>query len=297
LTSTYANNVVVGTATASATYAGDANHESSSGSDTFAITSASATITLSNMTQIYDGTAKSVTVTTNPLGLSVSVTYNDSPTAPISDGSYAVVATITNPNYTGTASGMFVILAKHSISLVTGWNLVSFNVHPTNTAIATVLSSIAGNYSLVYAWDATGAHSSSGNWMNYDPTAPFGNTLSSLDEKMGFWINMTAPVTLDVTGSVPTTTNIELWDNAGGWNLVGYPSAENRLLPDALSAHGIGTGFTLVYAYHANEADLWKLFDPDASFGNDLLQLTPGWGYWIKVNADNTWSVKYLLAD
>ena len=46
-------------------------------------------------------------------------------------------------------------MAKHSISLVPGWNLVSFNVHPTDTAIAAVLSSIAGNYNLVYAWDAT----------------------------------------------------------------------------------------------------------------------------------------------
>ena len=121
------------------------------------------------MTQIYDGTPKSVTVTTSPLGLSVSVTYNGSPTAPISDGSYAVVATITNPNYTGSASGTFVIIAKHSISLVPGWNLVSFNVHPTNTDIAAVLSNIAGNYDLVYAWDATGANSASGNWMKYAP--------------------------------------------------------------------------------------------------------------------------------
>jgi hypothetical protein len=250
------------------------------------------------MTQVYDGTPKSVTVTTIPLGLSVSVTYNGLPTAPTSDGSYAVVATITDSNYTGTASGTFVILAKHSLTLVQGWNLVSFNVHPTDTAIAAVLSSINGNYNLVYAWDATGANSASGNWLKYapPPAPPYPNTLNNLDETMGFWIYMTAPDILDVVGTAPTTTNIALRVNAGGWNLVAYPSIEPRMLPDALSAHGVGTDFSLVYAYHANDiADPWKLFDITAlPFANDLNPMTPGWGYWVKVNVNHAWSVKYL---
>ncbi|MBK8419008.1 MAG: hypothetical protein IPL17_09205 [Anaerolineales bacterium] len=99
-------------------------------------------------------------------GLTVSFTYDGSATAPINIGSYAVTATVTDLNYTGTANGTLVILpATHSIPLTVGWNLVSFNVHPTNTDIATVLSSIDGNYDLVYAWDAT---SSSNNWLMYD---------------------------------------------------------------------------------------------------------------------------------
>ena len=112
LTVSYSNNTDAGTATASTSYAGDANHEGSSDTENFTIGKAAATVTLSNMTQIYDGTPKSVTVITSPLGLSVNVTYNGLPTAPTSDGSYAVVATITDPNYTGTAIGTFVILAR-----------------------------------------------------------------------------------------------------------------------------------------------------------------------------------------
>lgn len=46
LTPTHSNNVDVGTATASATYAGDANHTGSSGLDTFEITKASSTVTV-----------------------------------------------------------------------------------------------------------------------------------------------------------------------------------------------------------------------------------------------------------
>jgi hypothetical protein len=113
---------------------------------------------------------------------------------------------------------------------------------------------------------------------------------------MGFWIRMTSPDTLEVTGTAPTTTNIELLDNAGGWNLVGYPSAVNRSLPSALADHGVGTNFSMMYAYHANDtADPWKLYDSDApSWSNDLAELTPGWGYWVKVSVDHAWNVDYF---
>jgi len=63
-------------------------------------TPASATVTLSNLNQTYDGTPKEVTATTDPPGVSLSITYDGSTTPPTEAGSYAVVATITDPNYT-----------------------------------------------------------------------------------------------------------------------------------------------------------------------------------------------------
>ena len=132
------------------------------------------------------------------------------------------------------------VTVTHSITLVPGWNLVSFNVTPVDTNIAAVLSSISGKYDLVYAWDATGAHSSSGNWMKYAPTAPpYSNSLNSLDETMGFWIHMTAADTLDVVGNIPVTTTINLSTNAGGWNLVAYPSSVNRIATCSVNRHRI----------------------------------------------------------
>jgi hypothetical protein len=120
--------------------------------------------------------------------------------------------------------------------------------------------------------------------------------LSELDETMGFWVHMTAVDTLEVVGIAPETTDINLSVNAGGWNLVAYPSAVNRTMPGALSDHGVGDDFSLVYAYHADDvADPWKLFDVSSPvFASDLQELSSGWGYWIKVDADSTWSVKYL---
>lgn len=86
----------------------DANYVGSA-SGTLVIDPATATVTLSDLVQSYDGTPKSVTTTTSPAGLTVDVTYNGSSTAPTAPGSYAVVATIDDPNYTGTAAGTLLI--------------------------------------------------------------------------------------------------------------------------------------------------------------------------------------------
>ena len=66
-------------------------------------------VTLSNLNQFYDGQAKPVTVTTSPSNVTTSITYNGSATVPTVAGSYPVVATVTTPNYTGTASGTLTI--------------------------------------------------------------------------------------------------------------------------------------------------------------------------------------------
>jgi rhamnogalacturonan endolyase len=68
-----------------------------------------ASITLTDLTQAYDGTPKSPTVATNPAGANVVLTFNDGPAAPTLPGSYDVVATIVDPLYVGSASGTLTI--------------------------------------------------------------------------------------------------------------------------------------------------------------------------------------------
>jgi hypothetical protein len=175
-----------------------------------------------------------------------------------------------------------------SIPLELGWNLVSFSLHPTNTLVANVLASVAPNYDLVYAWNAT---VSTDNWLRADNIPASPDTLINLDEKMGFWIHMTSADSLDVVGSTPTTTDIPLAITAGGWNLVGYPSAAlDRALPGAMTTHS-----NLVYAYHAADtADQWKLYDRNGlPYANDLDYLRGGWGYWILVTANEPWTIPY----
>jgi len=68
-----------------------------------------AQVTLENLSQTYNGSPRSVSVTTNPAGLKVDVTYGGSTTAPTNPGSYAVAATVNDVNYNGSASGTMTI--------------------------------------------------------------------------------------------------------------------------------------------------------------------------------------------
>ena len=68
-----------------------------------------ASVSLGNLSQAYDGTAKSVSVTTTPLGLSVYVTYDGSPNAPTDAGSYTVIGTIDDVDYFGSATNTLVV--------------------------------------------------------------------------------------------------------------------------------------------------------------------------------------------
>jgi hypothetical protein len=76
---------------------------------TLTVNPAAASVALTNLTQVYDGTGKPATVTTSPSGLAVAVTYNGSTAVPVTAGEYAVLATITAPDYKGSATGTLTI--------------------------------------------------------------------------------------------------------------------------------------------------------------------------------------------
>ncbi len=101
---------------------------------TLTITHAEATVTLTDLSYEYDGTAKSATVVTVPSGLTTDVTYNGSTTLPIDAGTYAVVATIDDVNYTGSSTANLVIDQKEVTLSVQGTIMKEYD----GTATATV---------------------------------------------------------------------------------------------------------------------------------------------------------------
>ena len=115
--------------------------------------------------------------------------------------------------------------------------------------------------------------------------------MTVLDEKMGFWVHMTASGNLTVTGYPPVSTTIPLSTVVlSGWNLVGYPSRTALTLPGDLAGH-----FTLIYAYHAGDfrRSLEAVRQRCAFLVNDLPSLTATWGYWIQVSSPLSWTVTY----
>ncbi len=102
--------VGLGTSTVTASQAGDGTYNAANDvQQLLTVGKATATVTLGNLAQVYDGFAKSVSATTSPTGLTVNLTYDGAAAAPTNAGSYAVVGTINDATYQGSASGTLVI--------------------------------------------------------------------------------------------------------------------------------------------------------------------------------------------
>lgn len=112
-----------------------------SGSNSASVTPAAATLSLSYLVQAYDGSPKSALVETTPNGLAVSVTYDGSASPPIAVGSYALVATITDPNYSGSANATFEIVnGTGDIALVLNGPVDPIHVGDTAQYAATMIA-------------------------------------------------------------------------------------------------------------------------------------------------------------
>jgi sulfatase modifying factor 1 len=111
-------------------------HPASEAVQTFTVSKSTATVTLGNLSQTYDGTSKAVSATTNPSGKSVILTYDGSLTPPTGAGSYAVVGAINDPIYQGSVSSTLVIAkAEQTITFANpGAQLVHERVNLSATA-------------------------------------------------------------------------------------------------------------------------------------------------------------------
>ncbi|MFH1926992.1 MAG: hypothetical protein ABIK79_02280, partial [Chloroflexota bacterium] len=172
------------------------------------------------------------------------------------------------------------------VPLQPGWNLVSVPVHPNDISAAAVLSTIAGEYDAVYAYDASDEVSP---WKQLDPSVPsFANDLLTIDETKGLWLHGTSATTWTFPDY---TLPAGITPLHPGWNLVGYPLQDAQPIAEALAS--IEGNYTLVYTQDpSDQADPWKTFDPAAPpWSNELTQMVPGRGYWILVTQPCEWSL------
>ncbi|NLF42301.1 MAG: hypothetical protein GX587_06365, partial [Bacteroidales bacterium] len=99
------------------------NYNTVSGTVDVNVEKATASITIGSLSQIYNGSPRAVTITTNPTGLTVDVTYNGESVVPVDAGTYTVVATINEMNYQGTASETLTV--NKADPLVSAWPTAS----------------------------------------------------------------------------------------------------------------------------------------------------------------------------
>jgi len=112
---------------------------------TISIAKAAAGIVLSDLNHTYTGLSQSATAVTTPAGLTVNITYEGSSTPPSDVGSYAVIATINDVNYAGTANGTLII---DKATPVVTWTTPSAITYGTalNATQLNATSSIPGTF-------------------------------------------------------------------------------------------------------------------------------------------------------
>jgi|GEM_PF-5716739 len=164
-----------------------------------------------------------------------------------------------------------------TLSLNSGWNLISIPIKPDNTSVENVLSSIAGKYISVWAYDNVNQ-----KWTSYNPSVPSHmNDLHNLDETMGFWIEMNESSDLTVAGTKPAKTTIPVYN---GWNYIGYPHNESQNVGDAFEL----TNETYYVVWKCNDQSNCTSYVSGLDSANKFL-VEPGYGYSVNVTKNKTW--------
>jgi PKD repeat protein len=109
--------------------------------DTLTILPPNATVQLDGLEQIYDGTPKAVLVTTAPLDLAVTVTYNGMIDPPTDAGTYEVTATVVDPAFSATATATLTIFQAGALIQFGDLNQV-YNGAPEPVAVTTLPSGL-----------------------------------------------------------------------------------------------------------------------------------------------------------
>lgn len=178
-----------------------------------------------------------------------------------------------------------------SAALLPSWNLASVRNEPPDPRPAAVFSSIAGQLTRAYAWDACVP---GGKWKVYDPADAAGSDLTVVDQKIGFWAEMATAAPMPSPGTPADRTTVHL---CAGWNLIGFPAEQARPVRTALSS--IEGKYARVFAFDpADAADPWELYDVAVpSWANDLDLMQPGRGYWVLATADADLTISNVGAE
>jgi hypothetical protein len=106
---------------------------------TMVISKAWASIVLTELSAVYDGTPKAVVVTTSPAGIPFALTYAGSTMPPTNAGSYSIAVTLNDPNYQGTKGGTLVI-AKAPVQVNLSGLSATYDGTPKAVTVTTVPS-------------------------------------------------------------------------------------------------------------------------------------------------------------
>jgi alpha-tubulin suppressor-like RCC1 family protein len=217
-----ANAPGVGTSTHAYTFTPDdtENYATTSGTITLTVNKALASVTLGNLTAAFDGNAKSASVSTDPQGLNVRLTYNGETTPPTNVGSYEVLATIDDENHSGMQSQLLVIspipiAPPNLLAVQTSSQRVDLSWTPDRSG-----NSACTGYQISYK--ASGA----ADWSEISVAADAEtSSLSDLTPATVYQLRIAALNGSDTSGY--TTSSITTWSALENWRFANFGSTNN----------------------------------------------------------------------
>ena len=111
----------------------------------------------------------------------------------------------------GLASGAQTV----SATVLSTTTTTFFTISATQATVASALQSISDVLVRVWSYVADPDAEGQGKWLMYDPADAVGSDLASLTEGKGYWVNVTAPVTVVYLGKSRTL-------DITGWNMMGW---------------------------------------------------------------------------
>ncbi|MBA7699361.1 hypothetical protein ES703_108056 [subsurface metagenome] len=167
---------------------------------------------------------------------------------------------------------MAALVRLTSLDLAFGWNLISLPLIPDVAAIGPMLASIADNVDVVWGYDPV--NSPDDPWAAYKPGVTE-DDLTKMVDGMGYWIYMTSPGTLTVSGvelpeppAVPPTYGV-----VSGWNLIGFKSIVD--IDNDVYLANIAP-YTILWGYEA-DGGYFSVY-PMGEHDGDM---EVGHGYWL----------------
>ena len=180
------------------------------------------------------------------------------------------------------------------IPLAAGYNLISMRLTPANDSIAVIAGPVEANLIQILGFETAvvNPNAPGAGGKLYNPALPtFTNTLKVTDDRLGYWLKMSAPDVLAITGwPIDSQTPVPL---ESGHNLVAYlPTFEDlpghsagTILPDLIQILGFETSGN----YPSDRGPGGKHYNPGLlDFINSLRVMAPGLGYWVKMGAADT---------
>lgn len=173
-----------------------------------------------------------------------------------------------------------------SIPLASGWNLIAFQVVPTDAAPASVFGLLSNDF--IAAWTVDNATKQWTRYARLGTAEATNNQVAAMDPVSvgrAYWVFMNPGGTLNITGSVPALTPSITLSN--GWNAVGIPTGTGQM-PETVNMAAVlaasGANYEVILRWELTQYR--KYSDNDLAQTNTFVLFDPNKGYWINIRSN-----------